>query len=154
MLQALLQHPGLGDTNRIVLTTDLSKESLRAFAPVVDLARRLGFRLTLLHVVHEPVLGGIDNLAVAKDMQDAEKRLAEYRAALPDDVEIDIVVLSGDDVVRTIVQHAEDHNAILALATHGRTGVRRLVLGSVAENILRQSVVPVLCFPHRQPAPK
>ncbi len=41
----------------------------------------------------------------------------------------------------------ESRADLIALATHGRTGLARLALGSVAEDVLRRSTVPVLCFP-------
>lgn len=139
---------GLGGIDRVVLTTDLSQESLRAFDPVVDLARRMKWKLTLLHVVHDPVLGGAAGLSIPQDMRDAHAFLEKIRAEFPSDVESEAVVASDADVVKAITDYARDNNAMLALSTHGRTGVRRLVVGSVAEEILRRATVPVFCIPH------
>ena len=51
-------------------------------------------------------------------------------------------------VAEAVTQYADTHDVdLIALTTHGRTGIRHLVLGSVAESILRHSHVPVLCFP-------
>jgi len=51
-----------------------------------------------------------------------------------------------------IVKFAGERFDLVVVATHGRTGVRRLVLGSVAEHVVRESSVPVLVV--RVPAPK
>ena len=54
----------------------------------------------------------------------------------------------GADVAGAILRMAENHHVdLIALSTHGRTGLRRLVLGSVAETVVRRAALPVLTFP-------
>ncbi len=60
----------------------------------------------------------------------------------------------GASIPATAITDWADKNDVdlIALSTHGRTGLRRMVLGSVAENILRHSTVPVLAFPAEKEA--
>lgn len=146
-LHKLLAQGSWNGLDRIVLATDLSAASLRAFTPVIEIARGLSWNLTLLHVVHDTALGGLDSVCVHEDIEAAKLFLEGVRGSLSEEVEINIVVLPGGDIARTITKYAAEHAAILALSTHGRSGVRRMVLGSVAASALRLSTVPVFCFP-------
>jgi nucleotide-binding universal stress UspA family protein len=138
----------------IVLTTDLSDESKRAFKPVRVLADKLGLQVTLVAVLEdlpfEPTGGGL--MATYPDRSQVKKDWEKSLAALADEFGRDIckeaVVLDGADVPRVIVDHAASIKAdYLAMATHGRTGLRRLLLGSVAELVVRNSHVPVVLYP-------
>lgn len=136
----------------IVLTTDLSPESQRAFAPAVTLAERLGLPVTLLAVVEEmpmeALAGGApvawpDRKQVRRDF---ETRLQEMARDLGGKVQTEVI--DGLDVAVAIVDYATRRKAdFIAMATHGRTGLRRLLMGSVAESVLRRSPVPVIVFP-------
>lgn len=138
----------------IVLTTDLSAESKRAFAPVRELATRLGLEVTLLAVIEDRVLeataGGLmtvlpDSTQIRRDW---ERALGELADEFGRDLCRQTVVLEGADVPRTIVDFAHAQKAAyIALATHGRSGLRRLLLGSVAEVVVRHAHVPILLYP-------
>jgi nucleotide-binding universal stress UspA family protein len=138
----------------IVLTTDLSPESKRAFAPVRLLAKRLGLEVQLVAVLEdlpfEPTGGGL--MAVYPDRRqvkaDWEKAVALLADELGRDVCAGSIVLDAVDVPRAIVDYAHDtHADFVAMATHGRTGLRRLLLGSVAEQVIRHAHVPVIVYP-------
>ncbi len=138
----------------IVLTTDLSEESKRAFAPLRMLARQLGLQVTLVAVLEdvpfEPTGGGL--MAVYPDRRqirlDWEKALAAMAVEFGSDLCKVTVVLDAVDVPRAIVEYAHrEKAAYIAMATHGRSGLRRLLLGSVAEQVLRHSHVPVVLYP-------
>jgi nucleotide-binding universal stress UspA family protein len=138
----------------IVLTTDLSPESQRAFAPTLQLAKSLKLPVVLLAVLEdvpfEPTGGGL--MATYPDRgvvrQDWERHLAEMAKKIGADVPVRAVVVDAMDVPRAIVDFAQKEKAdYVAMATHGRSGLRRLLLGSVAEAVLRHSHVPVVVFP-------
>jgi nucleotide-binding universal stress UspA family protein len=138
----------------IVLTTDLSEESKRAFQPVRELAKKLGLEVTLLSVIEdlpfEPTAGGL--MAVYPDRaqmkRDWEQGLSRFADLLGRDVCKQAVVLEAADVPRAVVNFANERKCdFLAMATHGRSGLRRLLLGSVAEQVLRHAHVPVLLYP-------
>ncbi len=139
----------------IVLTTDFSAEAERAYEPAVELAERLGGRIDLIHVVEEvlaiphgaafapPLAWNADELveAARKQMDEAVRRLNER-------VPTEGHVLRAERAARAVCVHAEERDAAyLVVATHGRTGLRRMVLGSTAEQILRHAVTPLLILP-------
>lgn len=138
----------------ILLTTDLSIESKRAFAPVRALAKRLQLDVTMLSVVEdvpfEAMAAGL--MAVYPDRsqvrRDHEQALNQLAGEVGRDVCTNCVVLEAADVPGAIVNYAKKHNVeYIAMATHGRSGLRRLLLGSIAEQVVRHSHVPVLLYP-------
>jgi nucleotide-binding universal stress UspA family protein len=140
----------------ILLTTDLSPESLEPCKAVAELARSAGARITLLHVVYElqlvgygaPVSPPLVPPDTGREVVEAEKVLADQKRLLGTSVEVKTAVVTGDRVPDAVVEYAEEHGVdLIALSTHGRTGFRRLTLGSVAEAVLRRATVPVLIFP-------
>ena len=137
----------------IVLTTDLSVESQRAFAPVRELAERMQLGITLVAVLEdipfEPIAGSM--MAIYPDheqlRQDWQKQLEVLAATLGPACK-EAVVLDAADVPHAIVTYAQEHQAdYIVMATHGRAGLRRLLLGSVAELVVRHSTMPVLLYP-------
>jgi nucleotide-binding universal stress UspA family protein len=146
---------------KILLTTDLSADALRAFAPVTELARKLGSRITLMHVLPDlvlaphgdplaaPVHAPVDPIGQIESMtRDVTQRLEEDARRHFPGLDVEVYVTSEADVARAITRHAKENGFdLIALSSHGRTGFRRMVLGSVAEAVLRHAEVPVLCFP-------
>ena len=147
-------------TRRILLTTDLSEDALRAFAPVAELAGALGAQVSLLHVMPDVVVPPPPGVPVAAPLHAPEMRehLEDVRRQLADQarrglgaVPHDTRTAAAADVAAEVVRIArEEGYDLIALSTHGRSGFRRMVLGSVAEAILRHASVPVLCVPRRQ----
>ncbi len=145
------------NVKHVLRTTDLSPEATRPYEPVRELAKALGARITLMHVVLDlqavphgaafaPAVSSPD---LGKQLEQARETLADQRADFGDDVEVDVQVIGAPDVAKGICAWAKHHDAdLIALSTHGRKGWRHLALGSVAENVLRHSEVPVLSF-HR-----
>jgi len=139
---------GFGDRMAMVelcVATDLSP----AAAPAVDLAFRwahaLQATLVLLHVVHDPVLAPALSSDVPGQVAAARKEL-QQRAAAASDVTCRIVVKQAEDVVQAIVDASRGADYLL-VGSHGRSGLQRLALGSVASAVLRKSHVPVVCLP-------
>lgn len=139
----------------ILLTTDFSEDSRRAYGPTAELAKALGARVTLLHVVNvltqvphgamlaQPVpIGDVD-----KEKAAAEKAMADELAHLGG-LECETACITSDSASHGTVEYAQQHDVdLIALSSHGRSGLRRLVMGSVAELVLRHATVPVLCYP-------
>lgn len=142
--------------DHIVVGTDLSPEGITCCMPVADFAREVGARVTLLHVVPttaaiphgSPLAPPIEEPGVAEDVEAARASLAEHSKTFGDGIEVAQDVVSGRDVASEIVGYAKRNGAdLIAVATHGHTGFRHLVLGSVAEAVVRRSQVPVLVLP-------
>ena len=141
----------------ILLTTDLSDEALRPFESVMHLAKAMGAKVTVLHVVQDvplaatgaPFAPPISVPNLDREAERARERLAEQCADLPGGVEIALEIITHEHPAHGIVEYAVENDVdLIALSTHGRTGLRRLALGSMAEEVLRRSKVPVLSF-HR-----
>lgn len=141
---------------RIAVAVDGSKTSGAALDEAVKLAREMGANLMLLHVCEEmPIVWEPDGLSVipmvdvVKAIVDAGKGLLEkYRKQLAGQgvtVETKLVETYAGRVGVAISEEARKWNAdLLVVGTHGRTGIDRLLLGSVAEGISRSATMPVL----------
>ena len=140
----------------ILLTTDLSPESLRILGRIGNLARQMGARVTLLNVVHDMmVVPHAESVSPTMGVSEMQNLIQASRVALEDaktglgpGVEVQVDTLAGATIASTVANYAAENDVdLIALSTHGRTGFRHLVLGSVAEAIMRHSHCPVLCFP-------
>lgn len=130
----------------VLFPTDFSEVSQEAF-PVARQMARLGHaRLLLLHVVDPRIqageLGAV--LPITEPALDQLlKQLHELRVDEPE-IEVERHVTQGD-VTDEILRFArEQHADLIVMATHGRKGLGRMLLGSVAENVLRRAPCPVL----------
>jgi len=141
--------------SHILILSDLSPESLRPVAPVTELARDLGARVTLLTVVEDvriaphgaPLAPKISSPDVEREIKHASLALEDQRATL-EGIDVSTEVVRGDNVPEAVVRFAAEHDVdLIALSTHGRTGFRHLALGSVAEAIIRHATVPVISYP-------
>lgn len=141
---------------RILLATDFSDCSRGAERVALSLARSLGAEVLVLHVVELPP-GLAPETVVHPDSAVPALPIRDYVAA-EDAVALRTVAdtfraaglavterIAVGPIVATIVQHAKSaHADLVVTGSHGRTGLRRAVLGSLAEKLVRQSSVPVL----------
>lgn len=144
-----------GSIRRIMVALDLSDESRAVIAPAADVARALGAAVQLLHVV-EPAVGIVDGALpfpvpadasqLERRKQEAEARLAPLVAHLEaEGVTASARVLVGVGAATTILEEQViGGHGLIAMTTHGTGGVRRLVLGSVADKVIRGAECPVL----------
>jgi universal stress protein A len=159
-MQEVIQHsqPAKGGATsfplrlkRIVAPTDFSPRSEKAIRYAVRLAKLVGARLTLLHVIPEPgaldyTIEGFPGYQVDQWRQEANERLQEELAkAKLEYGAVDTVMTTAlhmrDEVIRVAKETAAD---LLVLSTHGYTGWKHLLLGSNAEKILEHAPCPVL----------
>jgi nucleotide-binding universal stress UspA family protein len=133
---------------RILVTLDGSRFAEEAMGPACDLARATGARLSLLEVVTRH--SGLVRLLhpAERSAEAAERSLDEARGRIPPELgPVDVQVVENASAAGGILAEARRGGAdVIAIATHGRGGLRRFLLGSVAENVLRESPVPVLLF--------
>jgi nucleotide-binding universal stress UspA family protein len=137
---------------RILVPVDFSPASRLALEYAKALAAKSGGVLELLHVVEDRVVAGLwpaDMYAPSRQIEDAlVKNAMERLAACLTREErrrlgVTLTLLLGRPAV-TIVEHAASCKAdLIVMGTHGRTGVSHLVLGSVAERVIRTAVCPV-----------
>jgi nucleotide-binding universal stress UspA family protein len=110
------------------------------------LAKSIGADLVLLRVAFVHIFPGADPIqSQVSAIREAEAYVADLAKGLQTEgISTEAKVRYGDPVEEIIDHIAWDHIDLVVMATHGRTGLKRLVLGSVAENVLRRTSVPML----------
>ncbi|HEX2440805.1 MAG TPA: universal stress protein [Methylomirabilota bacterium] len=136
----------------ILVPLDGSPMAEAALTPAADLARLTGARLVLLRAGQSATLAMSDPVDAQIDvMQEAQEYLEAVRArvAQAGDLSVETSAWYGP-AVESIVDAARYRAAdLIVMSSHGRSGVSRLVMGSVAESVLRSTVVPILLIrPH------
>ncbi|MFZ5478527.1 MAG: universal stress protein [Myxococcota bacterium] len=141
----------------ILVPVDFSETASHALRLAVQLARHGQGRLTLLHVGLAPGVGviGIETYGIpvpdtfvqlheqlAQERQHALERLA--REEIPEDVVWRCKVREGFAPDEILAEAKSGGHDLVLMGTHGRTGVERVVLGSVTERVLRKAEIPVL----------
>lgn len=142
---------------RILVATDLSEASSAALRTAIELGRRLGAEVTALHVAepaypanhwYVPHIGDdAETLSaiIAREVETARARLEEQLTATGTEAKMMIRVGRPAGV---IVEVARDLGFdLLVLGTHGRKGIEHVILGSVAERVVRSATCPVLTVP-------
>lgn len=142
-------------TGTLMVTLDGSAFGEAILPHATRFAKTLGLALELVHVV-EPVanplsLFGADALVaedfVSSDEEATARTYLTTQAAKLDGVSPKATVLSDNSAARALVSYARQSDpGAIALATHGRSGLVRLILGSVADQVLRGVEQPVLVY--------
>lgn len=134
---------------RILVPIDGSRTSARGLEEAIGLARGLGARLRLVRVLEELSYspGASNELlplarASAEELLDAGRRQAELAGLA---VQTVLLAAHPEGLAELLLAQARHWQAdLLVLGSHGRRGVRRLLLGSTAEQLARLSPLPVL----------
>ena len=145
--------------NSILAPTDFSHHAEAAVRYAVSLAERLGATLHLLHVLPDMIapVGPDPTLAPTPQpsyyTETEAQSLAFLKTLLQPDwgspSQVETAIRWGSPV-ESIVSYAADHKIdLLVIATHGRTGLSHVLLGSVAERIVREAPCPVLTIRNR-----
>lgn len=139
---------------QVLYPTDLTEASRPAARYAAAVARWYDARLTVLHVVptFDPIRVPADRHGVSatlihpptRDAVEADVTRALSSEGLTD-LEVAVIAAAGDPV-RTIVEHAGSADLVV-MGTHGRSGIDRLLSGSVTEGVFRFAPCPVLAVP-------
>ena len=131
----------------ILVPLDGSVVAEAALSPAVDLARDAGARLVLLRAAEARSLPMADPVeAQVSVMWDAQEYLAaaRARAEMAGVADVEVSAWYGPPV-QAIVEAARSRDVdLIVMSSHGRSGMARLVMGSVTETVLRATTVPVL----------
>jgi nucleotide-binding universal stress UspA family protein len=141
----------------ILHPTDYSERSAHAFQLACSLARDHGARLIVLHVIPPPILVDGGDLVVADLIEEFHNEQNEKLLRVrPVDTEIQVEhrLVNGDPVAE-ILQVARDNDCgMIVMGTHGLSGLKRVLMGSVAEGVTREALCPVVIvktpFPQTQ----
>jgi len=139
---------------KILLCTDFSENSVPALENALDYAQRFGAELCLVHVINSSQVGYSSwddevppeiRSALDKIQQSAHQALellaGECRRRMPKVESCTLIGVPASEIVRYAKQ--ENMNLIV-MGTHGWTGFKHLILGSTAENVVRNANCPVL----------
>ncbi len=139
----------------ILLATDGSAASDHAAALAVDLARTQSAKLTAIYVI-DPypymMMGDVNPYGLQAYLSAAQEVAAQAHAAVaqrcqqgPTPVELEARLIENVTAASGILQSAQEAGAdLIVIGSHGRSGIMRLMLGSVASRVVAESKVPVL----------
>lgn len=140
---------------KILVPTDLSEYARHALTYASELASTHGAVLHLLYVVDTEWLvtyGGValsyhEGTILDRIKEEGEKGLQQLRREIKG-IEIETTVVIGSPHVEIVRFSRENDIDLIVIATHGRTGLSHVLLGSVAERVVQMAPCPVLIVKH------
>jgi universal stress protein A len=140
---------------RILVPIDFSPSAREALEYAGFLAEKLGAGVEVLHVFEPPGYVGPDTLALlpitagqqgwGETRADVERQVEQFLSQIPGGPPAHTVRIEAGEPSDTILRVAAEAGAdLVVMGTHGRTGLSRLLIGSVAEAVLRRASCPVL----------
>lgn len=131
---------------KILVPVDFSESSEVALAQAANIARAQKAQLLIVHV-NEPVAVytdmGVGAFPVETNKEALESMLAEVRPA-DSSLVVERRLLEGEPADEIVRCAKEEQASMIVIATHGRRGLSRMLMGSVAEAVVRRATVPVL----------
>ena len=143
------------EPRKILVPTDFSEYSDKALAQAVDIARKYNSKIYLLHVIdqgvqqcvvdyclEDEVVKQIEKEGLNTSQEKLKKELTKLSGVKGLDVEYDVKQGVPYDVI--IKEQREKEIDLIVIASHGKTGLMKYFMGSVAERVLRDAKSPVL----------
>ena len=142
----------MDEIKTIMVTTDFSETSKKAFAPAKLLAQKFGARLVVAHVeenrlpplVVEYMAVGLEEVQQRQEKHTRDELLNLATEQLGDEVDCDAVVVSGTPHMEIVRLAQERKPDLIVMATHGRGFFAQALIGSTTERVLRHAPCPVL----------
>jgi len=146
---------------KILAPVDFSDHARRALKSAAELAAQFNATLYVIHVV-APIplmdmaeasdfgisgpVGGVDVATFQKELlANGKSSLAKIVCeTVPEDISVQVFVETGDPATVIVDSAAKEKIDVIVMATHGLTGLSHLLMGSVAEKVVRHAAVPVL----------
>jgi nucleotide-binding universal stress UspA family protein len=137
---------------QIVFPTDFSLASDAALDYATRLAKSFGAKLLIVHVQEPPVLYGEGDFYYGVENPDPQTlaKMLSKLAATDADVAYQHRLLCGDPAHEIVALAKRENAELIVMSSHGRTGISRALLGSVADVVVRHATCPVLVLkrPH------
>lgn len=139
------------NANTILVPTDFSNASEEALRWATSLARDTGAKLVIAHV-EEPPMAYAGELPLTPDeaTRDELRRSLAQTAPADSSVPYEHKLLVGEPATAIVDLAEREHADLIVMGSHGRKGITRLLMGSVAEAVVRKAKCPVLTV--KQPA--
>ena len=135
---------------KVLVTTDFSDCSAKAVQYAISFASQFQSKLYVAHVVNAYTEGAVYGevyfpVYEQEFIKSSDKMLQRLKEEeVPAEVDTELVTRSGNPVVEVCELAEKEEIDLIVISTHGYTGVRHLLLGSVAENLVRHAPCPVL----------
>jgi len=138
---------------KIFCPTDFSKPSYEALKTANELALHFSAELTLIHVVSpiptvpaSPAPKGFNFLSYQQEIEASAKKLLEQvtQEKISREIKSRIMVIQGNPADEIVRMAAVGNADMIVIATHGLTGWRKFIFGSIAEKVIRLAPCPVL----------
>ncbi len=127
---------------RIIVPTDLSEFSLEALRYAEEVARLFNGEILVLHVIDPKENAGSSVEEAEFEARKAVIHLLMEHGIVPRSLRLEICCGSAiEEILKTVSRFQAD---LVIMSTHGRTGLRHVLMGSIAEHVVRLSPVPVL----------
>ena len=140
----------------LLMPTDGSETSTRAINAGIVFAKEIGAKVTGIHVMSEfhvityqtEMLEDTKDKFMTESIAQAKKYLAEFEtAAKAAGVQFDTIFVASDHPFEEIIKAAQTKQCdLITMASHGRKGLKGLLLGSETQKVLTHSPIPVLVF--------
>ena len=131
----------------ILLATDLSPDSIRAFERAIKLASTLASKLHILHVCHLLYSFSGKKKQRISLKQDAEDMINNFLGNLKgiNNIKTSVTVREGNETFTEIIKHAEKVRAgLIVMGMHGKANVLDMFVGTTIERVIRKGMKPVL----------
>ena len=138
---------------KILCPVDFSDTSMNAANNAINFSMEIKAEITFIHIIDIQALQNIGDLS-GGGINDINLLIEEEKPVLSKlkeecdkkGIKVKTVLTHGEPVSVILETIKEDGHDLIIMGTHGKTGLRRLVLGSIAENVVRKSDIPVLLY--------
>jgi len=136
------------NAKKILFPTDFSHLSDAALEHASALARDTGATLLIVHVEEPPMAygGGEMYYGIPEPDRDEVRRMTEAVRPTDPEVRFEHRLVDGSPAEEIVRVADEEHVDMIVIGTHGRTGLKRLLMGSTAEQVMRLAKCPVFVF--------
>jgi len=144
--------------NKILCPVDFSEPCAVALRAAQDFAHKFDAKLLVVHVLDEPAYsmpergGNQMSKLVAEHAEAMESKMKEFTKSVDRSLSVEIKTVGGTaaETIATLAQ--QEGCELIVMGTHGRSGLRHVLLGSVTEKVLRIASAPVLVMRALAPA--
>ena len=141
----------MSNEKSILFPTDFSQTGDEAFELAVSLAKERQAKLIIVHVEEPPPAYGGGEMYYGALDPDTKQLSNMLKKIVPDDanVKFEHRLISGSPAGALVRLAKDDDIDMIVMGTHGRSGLARVLMGSIAEEVVRRAPCPVLTYRHQ-----